>query len=121
MAGFPIEGDLILKPDGSGFVQPVTLAERVRSRIYVGLHTWLGTWRYDRRKGIRYLADVFRKGAPIQLIQQIFTEFLLSEPDVIRVDKILLNFEPVSRILSVDYTVALSDGSKLVSTVQVSL
>lgn len=98
MALFESKVDLVLNPEGTGFVQ-LDAAEQLRQDLLITLETLRGTWRYDIEVGIPYFELVFVKGTPLSVIRQVFRDAILGVPGVVDVPKMDLTFNRQSGLL----------------------
>lgn len=90
----PVEGDL--RVSGVDFVV-VSGIDATLQEVAVRLRWLRGEWFLDQREGVPYVGVVFRKGASLSLIRQVFRTEILRVPDVARVQRIEITRDPSSR------------------------
>jgi hypothetical protein len=112
VSGFQIPGDLRLSSNGLDFDLADGLL-RVRQLIETGSTVFQGYWIYDLNAGIPYFQAVMAKGAGLETIRAVFSEFLLSIDGVLSIESLTVDVDTVLRKSVVKYVVRVSDGSEL--------
>jgi len=113
MACFPIPGDAALSSDGRTFLL-TTGPERLAQRLRVGIHTVLGTYKYDLSKGIPWLQLLEKPNQA--LLRTAMRDFFLSFPEVSSILSLTFGNDRVTRLMSVDYQLRLADGTVVTAT-----
>lgn len=109
--GFPVLGDLELTADGRDLVL-VSGAEKVRQNITVRAQIFLGSWRYDRSRGVPYFQDILVAGPSVELVRRRFYELVAGTDGVVSVTRITVRFEGTT--VYVDFQ-AVADTGEAVS------
>ena len=107
---FDVPGDFALSADGTQLLL-VTGAEQLRQALEIGLKTFRGQWIYDPEAGIPYLQTVFVKGTPLEVIRQVFRDYVQAVPGVVDIPTLELNFDKISAKLSVEMRIIAEDGT----------
>lgn len=101
----PVTGDLAFP------IRIVRGIEAVAQRLRVRLRFFQGEWFLDRRQGIPYYRDIFRKNPNLAVINSIFRQVILGTPGVGRILKINSQVDPAQRLLTFTFDAQLEDGS----------
>lgn len=114
MTGFQVAGDLRLSADETDLVC-VAGAAAVEQQIRTGATNWKGYLPYDPDQGLPMTTDIIGKGRNLNVITQIYREWLASHDGVISVDSVTVNLEAATRTLRVLFKVTCEDGESLSS------
>ena len=107
MACFDIPGDLKLTPDRRS-IMFTTGPRRVQQRMRAGIHTLLGSYKYNLNARIPWLQWLDkRQRIPIE---SELRKFFLSFPEVQSVDSLSLTVDRKTRMLFVNYEIQLRSG-----------
>jgi hypothetical protein len=113
--GFPRPGDLELTADGRDFVI-LSGREKVAQSLRVGAQIFLGSWRYDRQKGIPYFQEIALAGPSLERVRRRFQEFVSGTDGVVAVNKLDVRFEVSTGTVYVDFECVCETGDVLTST-----
>ena len=101
--------DLLLDSDGDlditgGNLSLTSGIDAVRQRLELSLKFFRGEWFLDRRVGIPYFERILVKGPNIPAITTLFRDAILTDPEVLEVLGLQLDFDPAARTLAVSFT-----------------
>jgi len=109
MAAFPVPGDWRLNATGTD-IELVSGADAAAQSIQIGVETIAPYYVFDQSAGIPYFDKIFGSNPDLGSIRRLLTDFMLSFPDVARVDTLELDLDKTSRELQVHYSVTLNTG-----------
>lgn len=117
---FPVAGDLRLSADGRELVLVAGL-DCARQQIQAASQIWQGFWVYDQSVGLPMLNSVLIKNASLELLGQVFREWLLTLSGVTSVKSCRCELQRAERALRVIFEVVCEDGSNLADEVSFAL
>lgn len=103
----PVEGDLELSPDGKLF-RRAELSEIVDQRLRVKFNFFRGEWFLNLKAGTPYFGHILEK-VTVGALRPIFHSILSSTEGVTEVVSLVLNLEPRTRVLRVEFQLRLTD------------
>jgi hypothetical protein len=101
MPCFNVQGDLMLTPDGRGFVGSSGMARLVQ-RIRIGLQTPTGYWRWDQTLGFPVLSNDLEK-LTLPIFKTIIRRYLFSHPEIVSIPILVVNSDATG-VVTVTYT-----------------
>ncbi len=111
----PNVGDLKLDENGQITLTP-DLESAVAQHIAVRLRMFFGEWFLDARQGVPYFELILVKNPDIGRITGIFRSIALETPGVAAVERLALDLDATTRILTVsDLRIKLDNGATLTS------
>lgn len=105
------DGDLFVGDDGK--LALVDGAEAVKQQLDIRLKLFKGEWFADLAVGMPYHESIFGKGRSLTVIQGIFRKAVLTCPGVASVGKLALDYDAVTRALSVNLLATTDTGATL--------
>ena len=111
----PVEGDLQL--DVGQIVLLVNSLtepnpEAVMQELRQNLHFFRGEWHLDKRKGVPYFEEVFKKNPNPDILRTLFTEVILLTNGVESVDVFELSID-ANRRAKIDFEGTMTNGGRL--------
>lgn len=94
-----IEGDVDLTK-GTWLTGAKYACQKIKQR----LRFLRGEWMWDTSLGMPYYGGILAKSPNLQLIRQLYTEEILSVPNIVAVTKLELEVQPATRLLSVTFS-----------------
>jgi hypothetical protein len=88
----------------------VTGKDSLAQSIGQRLKTSLGEWRYDLSNGVPYIQRLAGRTRDDSLIRAILSEVILETPGVVRIVRLELDLDPVTRIMTVGGEVQIDLG-----------
>jgi hypothetical protein len=79
-------------------------ADKIAQQIKINLLSFLGEWFLDTTYGVPYLEEILIKNPHMASVETILRNHISSVPDVIRIDKLGLDWNRKSRMLFVEFT-----------------
>ena len=79
-------------------------------RIKVRLLFFFTEWFLDRSQGIPYLQDILEKAPDLQKVENILKTVILTTPRVIQLNSFTLDYDNLTRRLSVTFEALTDDG-----------
>lgn len=116
MTGFQVEGDLALSEDETELLL-VSGPKAVEQQIRTGATNWKGYLPYDPDQGLPMTTDILGKRRDLNVITQIFREWLAGIPGVVSVESCSCSFSPAARALVVLFALTCENGEALASEV----
>jgi len=117
MACFDIPGDLMLTPDRRSIVL-VTGAKRLKQRMRAGVHTLLGSYKYNLNAGIPWLTWLDKsQRVPIEAELR---KYFLSYPEVQSIKSLRLRLDKNTRVLFVLYALQLRSREEITDTLDIA-
>jgi len=110
---FSIRGDAVLSDDGRTLLL-ATGPERLVSRLRVGLHTILGSYKYNLDKGLPWFALLDKPNQA--LLRRSLRDFFLSHSEVASIISLEFIGDRVARTLNVTYQLRMADGRVVIAT-----
>ncbi len=101
-------GDLEIGPDGDLII--VTGLDAIAQHLRIRFQFFRGEWSPDTRLGIPYFEEVLRKAPDLNVVQSLLREVILETPGVISITSFELDFEGVTRKLSLDFRALTTEG-----------
>ncbi len=101
-------GDLEIGADGDLII--VTGADAIRQHLRIRLQFFLGEWFLDRRLGVPYYEEILRKSPNLDVVTSILRDVIRSTPGVLSITSFVLDFDGVTRALSLDFAVFSTEG-----------
>jgi len=101
-------GDLEIGPDGDLII--VTGIDAIRQHLRIRLQFFRGEWFLDTRLGIPYFEEVLIKAPDLNVVQSLLREAVRETPGVISITSFELDFEGVTRKLSLDFDALTTEG-----------
>ncbi len=110
----PNIGDIYLK---NGTVELATsLLDVVAQELRIRLNFFLGEWFLDVTQGIPYFQTILGQKTPIGIVSQIFKKAISTCPGVANVDDFNVSFNGNSRLMTLNFSCVLTDGTILKSS-----
>lgn len=107
-------GDLALNSSRTGFLW-IDGGELIRQRIASRFRFFLGEWFLDRRQGVPWFRDVFKKNPDLRVVRSVFRQVLATTPGVISISRFDLQVDTVERTLYFDFEVQGLNGPVVVA------
>jgi hypothetical protein len=101
-------GDLEIGADGDLII--VDGIDAIRQHLKIRLQFFRGEWFLDTRLGIPYFEEVLRKAPDLNVVQSLLRETITTTPGVIRLTEFTLDYEGVTRALSLDFRALTTEG-----------
>ncbi len=101
-------GDLEIGPDGDLII--VTGLDAIAQHLRIRLQFFRGEWFLDTRLGIPYYEEVLIKAPDLNVVQSLLREAIRETPGVIAINSFELDFEGVTRRLSLDFEALTTEG-----------
>ena len=101
-------GDLEIGPDGDLII--VTGIDAIRQHLRIRLQFFRGEWFLDTRLGIPYFEEVLIKAPDLNVVQSLLREAIRETPGVISITSFDLDFDGVTRKLSLDFRALTEEG-----------
>lgn len=101
-------GDLEIGADGDLII--VTGLDAILQHLRIRLQFFRGEWFLDTRLGIPYFEEVLRKAPDLNVVESILRDAIRETPGVISITSFELDFEGVSRKLSLDFAALTDEG-----------
>jgi hypothetical protein len=100
-------GDMVIE---DGEISFVTHQPAIGQHIEMRLRTFLGETVYDQSAGVPYIQVIFLKQTPLDSVQFILEQNVLSTPGVTGIEEFDLTLDSLTRGLSVVGSVTTIDG-----------
>ena len=101
-------GDLVI--NAAGDLEIVTGSDAVRQHLNLRLQFFRGEWFLDTRQGIPYFEEVLRKAPDLNVVQSLLREAIETTPGVLGISEFSLDYDGVTRTLSLDFRATTTDG-----------
>lgn len=101
-------GDLEIGADGDLII--VTGIDAIRQHLLIRLQFFRGEWFLDTRLGIPYFEEVLVKAPDLNVVQSLLREVIDETPGVIAISSFELDFDGVTRSLSLDFEALTDEG-----------
>jgi hypothetical protein len=111
-AANPVEGDMYLGDNATARLTS-TLKEEVAQLLYVMFRFFKGEWFLDPTQGTPWFQSILGKKIPILVAQQLLRQVCTRCPGVKQVVTFRLSLDRKTRRATVDFNVALTDGTNL--------
>ena len=95
----------------------ITGLDEVTQRLRQTLRTFQGEWFLNLEFGVSYYQDILKKNPNLDVISTVLKNAILSVPGVLDLLEFVFDFDIVSRILTVDFTVRASEGEITINEV----
>lgn len=102
------DGDLEIGSDGDLII--VTGIDAIAQHLRIRLQFFLGEWFLDTRLGIPYFEEVLRKSPDLNVVQSLLREAIDETPGVIAINSFELDYDGVTRSLSLDFRALTDEG-----------
>lgn len=86
-------------------------AQLVRQRLQIRLNTFLEEWFYNSEVGVPYFENVLKKPYNKALVESTFRSAILGTEGVIEIIFFSSEFDPITRIYKLDFTVTTPFGN----------
>lgn len=101
-------GDLEIGPDGDLII--VRGLDAIMQHLRIRLQFFRGEWFLDTRLGIPYFEEVLRKAPDLNVVQSIIRDAITTTPGVISITEFSLDYDGVTRSLSLDGKALTTEG-----------
>jgi len=85
-------------------------ANEVAQHLLVGLRLFAGEWYLDEEAGMPYYRDVFVNAPKTRVVETVFRQAILGDPDVERIRDFSLELDLATRKLDVSFIAVSSTG-----------
>ncbi len=101
-------GDLLIGDDGDLVL--IEGVDATRQHLQISLQFFQGEWSLDLRIGVPYFQEILGKGRDLNAIRAIFREAILQTEKVTAVSDLALDYDGVTRALSVSFQTQSTEG-----------
>ena len=101
-------GDLLIGDDGDLVL--VDGIDAIAQHLTIRLQFFQGEWLLDLRIGFPYFEEVLRKAPDLNVVRSLFREAILTTPGVLEVTDLELDYDGVTRALSVSFQAQTTEG-----------
>ncbi len=101
-------GDLEIGTDGDLII--VTGIDAIAQHLRIRLQFFRGEWFLDTRQGIPYFEEVLIKAPDLNVVQSLLREAIRETPGVISITSFELDFDGVTRKLSLNSDALTTEG-----------
>ncbi len=101
-------GDLEIGSDGDLII--VDGIDAIAQHLRIRFQFFLGEWFLNRLLGVPYFEEILRKAPDLNVVQSIFRDVILTTPGVLEITKFLVDFDGVTRQLSLDFDANTTEG-----------
>jgi len=105
--------DLVLE-DGAVDLTLVSGTDEIDQRIRHTLRLFKGEWYLDITQGVPYFESILIKGASEAAVGEAIAKALLKNPDVLRIDNMVVAFDKNTRTADVSFIAVTTDGTILI-------
>lgn len=117
MIDIKFEDDISL--DNSGDIALIDGKELIKQRILIRFDTLLGEWKLNQAFGLPYLTEILVKAPDLSVVRASMINIVSNVPGVQRVVSMVLDFNPRTELLNVDYLLLVQDTEEdIVSQVE---
>ena len=102
------DGDLEIGPDGDLII--ITGIDAIAQHLRIRLQFFRGEWFLDTRLGIPYFEEVLIKSPDLNVVQSLLREAIRETPGVISITSFELDFDGVTRKLSLNFDALTTEG-----------
>lgn len=100
--------DLLIGDDGD--LALVSGIDSIAQHLTIRLRFFRGEWILDLRIGFPYFEEVLRKAPDLNVIRSLFREAILTTPGVLELADLTLDYDGVTRTLSVSFRAQTTEG-----------
>lgn len=105
------DGDIQITNNGFTLV---TGKAQIRQRLINNLRTFFGEWFLDLTLGVPYFQLIFEKGTSPEIIEALIKDAILDTEGIIALDRFEpLDYDPGTRLLTVDFTARTVDDETI--------
>lgn len=101
-------GDLEISSTGD--LQIIAGIDAIRQHLSLRLQFFRGEWFLDTRLGIPYFEEVLRKAPDLVVVQSLLRDAIRSTPGVLEITEFVLDYDGVTRTLSLDFRTLTTEG-----------
>jgi len=88
--------------------------EQIAQKLRTRLKFFLGEHFLDTTLGIPYYREVFKKNPNLNLLRSLFRQAILTTPQVVSVEELLLEINSATRTLEVSFKARIDTGAEIV-------
>ena len=87
--------------------------EAIAQSLRIGLRFFLAEWFLDLRIGVPYFQEILGEKQREPVLRSIFREAILITPGIVSLTGLSIDYDPSSRILTVEFSAQTQDGGTI--------
>ncbi len=101
-------GDLEIGDDGDLII--IDGIDAIAQHLRIRFNFFFGEWFLNRLLGVRWFEEVLIKAPDLNVVQSLLRDVILTTPGVLEITRFVIDFDGVTRRLSLDFDANTTEG-----------